>query len=293
MMTNARWPNSLWSDRSIFNGSLWADLDDNSVRGNIINKGDSLAASKLNMTGAMAVLNIGSYCTFVAKAEEHWPGKNSFKYKDTFGDVHFTAKISRYYMEDKLELLDQAEEWFFDNGTKMLYLWTKNNDSPANHEVRGKVQTYAIKITNSSNIVVKNLDFFATTLEAKTISMTNTIDALTLQSLNFKFPSYSKRMLGDPSPPQWTRIYAFARRRGVEKYGAFQIRNCTFFGSDGVVLDYRGANTVVANNLFEYNDWSGANMLTANGGMLLLLHYILYCMHSLYGKIHDQIYDPR
>eukprot|EP00794_Sanderia_malayensis_P003512 gene3512-4013_t len=267
MMTNARWPNSLWSNRTIFNGSYWSKVDSATKPGIMVNKGDSLANTSIDMTGAMAVMNIGSFNTFVAKVESHTAGSNSFTYHDTFKNKHFIAKNSRYFLEDKLELLDQAEEWYYNKTTKMLYVWTKDGDSPAKHELRGKVQTYAIKIWNSSNLVVKDLDFFATTLLAESVDVNNNnIDELTFQSLNFKYPSYSKRMLGDPAPPQWTKISAYARYKKIKKYGTFQIHNCTFFGTDGVALEFTGMNTTVKNNLFLYNDWTGANMATFTGG---------------------------
>lgn len=43
--------------------------------------------------------------------------------------------------------------------------------------------------------------------------------------------------------------------------------NCTFFGSDGVVLKYVAKNALFKNNLFKYNDWSAAdNDFTNLGG---------------------------
>lgn len=67
-------------------------------------------------------------------------------------------------------------------------------------------------------------------------------------------------MLGDPSPPIWTVIEP-------SKRGSFQLINSTFYGSDGVALQYSGDGVILVNNLFEYNDWSVANMRRKNGGL--------------------------
>ena len=89
-----------------------------------------LAGSGLDVTGAMAILNIGSFNTFTARVEKHKAGSPSFTYNDTFGKLHFKPKQNVYFLEDKLEFLDQAGEWFYDKTDKMLYVWTNDGASP-------------------------------------------------------------------------------------------------------------------------------------------------------------------
>ena len=81
MMTNARWPNAKWSDKSIFDGKRWPGMASQSKPGHVVNLGDSLKDTGINMDGAMAILNIGSFETFVAKVEGHKAGKNEFFFK--------------------------------------------------------------------------------------------------------------------------------------------------------------------------------------------------------------------
>ena len=79
MMTNARWPNGLWSDRTVFLNKHWAKSDKNSTHGKMVDSGEkNLAGSGLNATGAMAILNIGSFNTFTATVKDHAPGQNVF-----------------------------------------------------------------------------------------------------------------------------------------------------------------------------------------------------------------------
>ena len=127
------------------------------------------------------------------------------------------------------------------------------------HSLLTQVQSFVFKITDSSHVIIKDLTFFATTLQARTLSKVNAIHNLTLHSLNFSFPSYSLRMLQDTSPPLWTKVLP-------GKTGTATIFNSTFYGADGMALEYDGTDVTVENNLFEENDWSGNNMNKAMGG---------------------------
>ena len=295
MMTNARWPNAKWSDKSIFYGKNWAAVGGNwkfplSMRGidnkydlgtgKIFNNDTSLEDSNIDMTGAMAVMNIGSFLTFVAKVKNHKKGANSFEFDDDFGDYPFKAQKSIYFLEDKLELLDAPEEWFYDKKTQMLYLWTPDGTMPETDKVRGKVQTYAFKIRDCSHLVLKDLKFFATTITATNDAKTKTkVDHIRFDSLQFEYPSYSKRMLGDISLIKKMKIGTVARkvdRKGKptkfyeDGEGHFIFYNNRFYGSDGYVAFVNGFEVTFENNLFEWNDWSAANTIEATGGIGLM-----------------------
>jgi hypothetical protein len=62
-------------------------------------------------------------------------------------------------------------------------------------------------------------------------------------------------MLGDPKPPMWTKILA---NKGRYVMKTFKMFNCTLYGTDGAALQYSGINVTLEDNLFKYNDWSGA-----------------------------------
>ena len=62
LLTPARWPNSKWSDKSFFDHHYWRPCP-KSERGTIVD--DELAEANLDFTGAMAILNIGSWETYV------------------------------------------------------------------------------------------------------------------------------------------------------------------------------------------------------------------------------------
>ena len=270
MMTNARWPDANWSEKTVFDGgNHWERTSMTSIRGKIVDKGTGLQESGKDMTGAMAVLNIGSWNTFVAKVDHHEAGQNYFTYDDTFGKIKFNLRLGRYFIEDKLELLDSPEEWFFDKSTAMLYfIPPKNADISPTTQLRGKVQTYALTITDSQHVVLKDLDFFGTTLQAiPSFDEGTYVDNIKLDSLNFNYPCASKRMLLDNKVTQCTNIDG-RKRGGVPRTnsGSFTFLNNVFHGADGVPLSYTAAQSRLENNLFSYNDWTSANSLVGDGG---------------------------
>ena len=265
MMTNARWPDALWSDKTVFQNDYWAHSADHATRGVMIDNGHAgLAASGLNMTGAMAVLNVGSFNTFVKEVLWHEPNEDSFTYDDDFGDINFQPDHNQYYLDSSLELLNQPGEWHYDMETKMLRFIPPNNGagcpSKDSGAVKGRVIDYAITIKKSKTILLKNMDFFASNVMAEgTQKKVDEVADITLDSLNFDYPSSSKRMLKDHSVPKHTKLIA-------KGFGEVNVINCKFFGAEGSALQYWGAPAKIHNNLFSWNDWSGQMGLVANGG---------------------------
>ena len=153
MMTNARWPDSLWSDKTIFLNKYWGKSDKNSTREKMIDNGEqNLAGSGLNATGAMAILNIGSFDTFTAIVKSHRPGQNFFTYAYKFGHIDFKPFQNQYFLEDKLEFLNKAGEWFYDKNTKTVYVKTLDGKSPEGR-IRGKVSTFSCDGAVASRLV--------------------------------------------------------------------------------------------------------------------------------------------
>ena len=126
MQINARWPNAFWYD--YFDYTKWAFADSNSTfdpttgKGVIVDNGtQGLAKSGLNATGAIAILNIGSWITWAGLVEKHNPDGNSFAFnlqQQLTGHVKFHGQDSRYFLEDKLEFLDTPSEWFYDKNSR-------------------------------------------------------------------------------------------------------------------------------------------------------------------------------
>ena len=283
MQTNARWPDAHFEDLSIFDYTQWgfsahnSTYDVESGKGVMNDNGtQNLAKSGLNVTGAMALLNIGSWETYTGRVDYHSTGSNTFSYsvRARPKNIAFGPSNCRYYLEDKLEFLDSPTEWFYDVDTRELYLWTLKGDNPENHDVRGKVSTYAFQITgNSSYVTLSNLEFFATTIRA-----VGKVSGITLDSLNFTYPSYTRRMLQDDSLPEMTKLEiegSFNREAGN-----FTVFNCTWQYADGQTMSHRGVGSIFENNLWRYNDFScvGDGMLFGSNGARD--HFIRNTVHS-------------
>lgn len=276
MQVNARWPNAFWHDFSVFNDSLWASSANNSTydaekgTGVMVDNNDNhLAHSGINATDSMALLNIGSWLTFAGTVEKHEPGQNSFTFDlhQVPGAVSFKPARNRYYLEDKLELLDAPTEWFYDKQTNSLYLWPSDGRNPSKRDVRGKMTSYSFNITSgSSYLIFSGIRFFATTLAAASSGDDDeNVHNIRFDSLQFSYPTYSKRMLGSVGFPDSTLVYY--KGHLAKESGNFTFFNCTFQYGDGWNLWYRGADGLFENNLWHHNDFSCVGQEIACGSL--------------------------
>ena len=277
MQVNARWPNAFWHNFTVFNESFWASsasnstYDPSSATGVMVDDGEkNLADTGFDCTGAMALLNIGSWLTFAGKVVKHSPGENSFMFdlQDNPGGMSFKPSRNRYILEDKLELLDAPTEWFFDKDTYKLYLWPDDGENPTVRKIRGKVRSYSLNITSgSSHLVFSDMSFFATTLSASAASTHDkNVHDIRFESLYFSYPTYSQRMLGLVDIPNSTYVFAHGNLDMMPPTN-FQFFNCTFEYGDGQALVYRGSDGLFLNNLWHHNDFSCVALHTSCGSI--------------------------
>lgn len=203
MLVPARWPNARFDDKTMYEGpEHWAHAgpaygggqhnvstgvglvyDAGACRSNetccSYCNNNSLAASGINATGAVAILNLWADGTGVQIVDDHTPGTNFFRYTATWckdeierrgkcGDGYRNGN-GRYYLEASLGLLDAPTEWFFEKETHMLYLYPPDGRSPdeSGLEVRAKASTYAMEVgSGSSYLDLANISFVATTITA-------------------------------------------------------------------------------------------------------------------------------
>lgn len=260
-MTSARWPNGNWIDGSVWDkkkSMAWPEKKKGTY-GHHFNK--ELSAIDGSLKGAIIIVNSGSFKTFKSNVIEHTKGADNFKYdtKRKGIKVHFSSngKIERhgYFLEGKLSLLDEENEWFYDVKSKEIYLWAPKGKNPKDFKIKGKVQSYAFDIAQSSYVSLQGLDFFGTTFKA------NESNHITVEDCNFMYPSYSKRMLGDLSLTDVTSMQC--RKKDTKTFNT--IRNCKFEYMDGPVLDMNGWNNIVENNYMHTIDFS----CTYKGGYTL------------------------
>ncbi len=63
-----------------------------------------------------------------------------------------------FFLMNKLAFIDQPGEWAYDSGSKTVYLWLPNGDTPANYDVRVSVHDRGIYASGKSYVTVQGLE---------------------------------------------------------------------------------------------------------------------------------------
>ena len=247
MMTSARWPNAeAWTEDMWDLEGTWMHQADGSSYGHFIDDGTlDLAGTGIDFTGAMAVMNVGSWETFAGRVMEHGAGNAGFYYEKTFPESNF-RKVweGRAFFECAMACLDAPGEWFYEKETGSLYLCTEDGRNPSGKEIKGKIITYALQIDSSRYLEIRGLDFFGCT------GSFAGCDHLLIRDCDFMYPSYSRRMLGSTDKPEATTLYTTP---GILTEN--RIINCTFMYADGSGIRIGGVNDLIANCEFYSIDY--------------------------------------
>lgn len=259
-MISARWPNTSWEEGAMFKqAASWAHQNEGSEYGLMINDlaYHDLASEEKDFTGAIAILNIGSWATYTSPVTLHKKGSDRFEYNanvekrlenPTFWNSYL--KQGWYFLEASLACLDTAGEWYYNKDTRVLYFWPEENLDPNELEIKGKTITYSPHFIQSSHIQFKNIDFFGVTFNIEDS------EHILIENCRLKYPSYSKRMLGSLEGPDVTRI---SNQDGESSNNI--IRNCEFTLSDGTGIQIEGKNNRIENCYFHHLDYSGVSSL--------------------------------
>ena len=250
---SARWPNAQFNDDSVFDQANWSPSDDSVAKGTIIDIG-GLVASGINAKGAIAVANFGSYKTSALNILTHTGNTMTYDLGELNGHA---GKHYYYFLEKKLELLDVANEWFYNIDTKKLYV--KGN--PTGKKIQGKVQSYAFNMNNCEFITIENLNFFSTTILA------TDSNNITVNNCLFAFPSTSKRILGDINAPLVTQLGP----SNNNSVGNIKFYQCSFEHTEGEALKLSGTYNTIEDCHFHHIDHtcaalSGLGVSIKNGG---------------------------
>ena len=326
-MIMARWPNASFEDGSIWDkenhwGHGIIDQDQEAYdNGTLIDEphGDiNLSESGLNIVDAIAILNVGSYKTWTRKVLTH--NGNTFTYDPV---PEWKTKHHDYYLEGKLEFLDNESEWFYDYETGELYFYPPDGVNPNELNIRGKIQSYAFEIINSDYVTIKNLEFFGTTFRF------HNSDYGFIEGCNLFYPSCYKKMLGviDTVPDisiftssSHCKVYQSAFRytdgSALEMYsGNNIIEDCYFYHIDHTATDLNGLMTTIQmggnENIFrrntmhkmgasatlnpgnealiEFNDMSDSGYMQSDGSLIQCMVGQQPGVEIRYNWLHDTI----
>lgn len=246
MQTSARWPNAYWKDMSIFNSTVaYAEGNLTSSKcgqtTGISSLADYTKQTGVNVTGAMAVMNIGSWISFTLPVTQTAADTLSYECPDPT-----KMDTTRFFLEGKREFIDSATEWAYEPSSSRLYLWADGCADPNGLEVWGKVESYFVQ-GRMSYLTFRGIEFYGLTF-----NLTGS-EALTIDSCDFVYPVYSRRMLGETGVDS-----------SVWKHGhLLNFTNNTVAYTDGQFLFQSGStNSSFENNYFHHLDWSCSGMLS-------------------------------
>ena len=231
----------------------------------------SLAASGVDYTGATAILHIGSWLSWAQEIKTHKKGSDTFTYSADFersGNMRRGGGIFKsrpeffhqknikhgegYYFIEGLQCLDAPGEWFYTPQDKMLYLMPPT-DPKKPIEIKIKRRTYGLTLEDCEHVIVRGIDFFASTFRLKDCR------SVVVEDCSAMYPSYNKIVLGDFRRPEVTGIYGGSSAGNV-------IRNCRFEKMDGPGIEIEGTGNVIENCLFAEIDYT--NLGTGGEGTL-------------------------
>ena len=286
----ARWPNANFSDGTALNDDeYWAhgsvDVDDyetdattpcndgmvkyqsgsnyyclNYLNGELEDDNssysghDGLIDSGVNATGAIAVLNIGSFRTWSRNVTSHNTSNGSFTFQEV-PSSGWKYKHHMYFLTQKLELLDVPGEWFFDHESpsNTVYYMPRDGRDPNDLNIRMKTQPYAILCSGDDGVVVEGFDYFATTFKL------DDCDGSEIRNSTLLYPSTSKRSLGYAGEDMDNRYVS-----RVDDCIGCLVDRCDFLYTDGAAFEAHGGasssqNNTINNSYFYHIDWSGSD----------------------------------
>jgi len=255
-MIPARWPDARFDDSSIYTDGAWAKaIQDQSSISHLVTDPTyhDLAASGIDATNAVIVANVGSYITYSRKVTSHTAGSNEFDLEATPN----LRKNPKYFLEGKLELLNQEKEWFFDVATNTAYLWAPGGGAPTG-TIRGKARGYAVDVARWSFVTLEGIDFFATTLKC------GDCKSLTLENIDFKYGGSSQRMLGiTDTKGHMLRIVSNAGANSD-----ITIRNVNISDTDAQALILKADHSLIENSSFVNIDYAAADAYTPGANVV-------------------------
>ena len=258
----ARWPNANFSDYSVLDQeNNWAhgtigqggQYSNGAMQdsGGTSNASNGLVDSGIDPVGAIAILNVGSFRTYSRFVNDYDANNSTFFYDAV---PTWKNKHHHYFLEGKRELIDVEGEWWINSTTDRLHMLFANGSNPNDIDIRVKTQAFAFNITNSDNVSLQGLEFFATTFRSHQCDGCSVIDS------DLMYPSTSKRGLGiagEDVEERWVSR--------MDRCSNCLIDNSSFAHTDGSAIEFHGAalqshNNTINNSHFEFIDWSASDL---------------------------------
>lgn len=279
-MNLARWPNA------DIDGLLNRDTCAKMTTGGYTYFQCDTAPSDIDYSGVKAQLWPGAQWYGYTKELTYDKKENKFIFKEPFapGENGYDAydylkpkNGSFFYLFGVLDLLDCGGEWYYDSAGKKLYFQTENGDSPENYTIKYKVFDYGFNITDSSNVEIDGINFFACAAQL------NGAQNCKINNCRFKYISADKnisvRLLGENNSLEKCLI-EYAVGNGVTIRGdSNTVENCIIhdvctYGDYFGAVDVKGEkNKILRNDMY-------------NSGRYIVMHYDSGNLRVEYNKMH-------
>ena len=206
-LTPARWPNAqVWTEDWWDIDKSWAFFDTGTECGYGVDAGtrnpgpgedghSSLAAEGVSFNGCNLIINNEHWKTRRYPMQGHTAGTGTFTYTPnsdnslcrTYGDDLSHAK---YFIDGCAAAFDAPGEWYADDDGHLVVRLPSGMSTISAVTFTGKVNTYAFAFNEATNLVLRDLSFFGTT-----VLMYESWNA-TITGCKFTYPSASRRSLG-------------------------------------------------------------------------------------------------
>jgi hypothetical protein len=248
MMTEARWPNSydllhpIWSTAQ--SGTTTSLLFDSNL------PTTNIAGSKIKFWSGS-----DPWTPETADVLSSSNGSVVYKLDSTPNPPFITPQTGGlYYLFGHLNLLDSAQEWFYDSSNNFLYFWAPSNVNPSTLNVRVKQRFYAFDLSGKTNVTLKNLSIFSATITSDTSSSNNTVDGINASYISHFTTIPNHPVYTWPSGYQDTHVFD----TGIVLHGSGNTivnSKINFSACNGVVITNN--NNTVRNNLISNINYMG------------------------------------
>lgn len=245
MMTEARWPNG----DDLFHVT-WATAQHGSDVNHIVDQ--NLPSGDL--TGTRIHLWSGSdpfgHETGIVTASQS--GGISIDVGNTGTcPVICPAEGGHYYLFGALSLLDAEREWFYDSNLKTLFFMAPGKVDPNTIDVRSKSRQYAFDLRGKSDVTIRNVNIFASTIVTDATSANDTLDRI-----NARYVSHFTSLSSAAADFGILLVHEFDSGIVLNGTGnSLQNSTISVSAGAGVVLD--GNHNTARNNLIQNVDYIG------------------------------------
>ena len=262
MMTQARWPNNIDPDPTYpTKASLAAQSISKIKEGNVTTVVfKSKETPPADAAGAEIYVqpNFNAWSWTLSGKVSDITGAaitmTSFSNNGVDPDHKYYPKGARFYLFNKLSLLDAADEWFHDKTSNLLYLWCPDGVDPSGKIVEAKKREYAFNLSNKSFITIKGFNLFACAITTDSESGGNNkgYDATGNVIYPWRFSGYtapSKNCIVDGISAKYVSHFTDVSGHFFLQWGQ----------SSGIVMS--GSDQTIQNSIIQYSAGNGITLL--------------------------------